>query len=61
MTYLRIICCCCSCCCCLQIYASRIAALETQVLVDPRPQADITKELHLLGNDLKGEQMLLVL
>lgn len=38
----------------LQIYASRIAALETQILVEPRPPADITKELHLLGNDLKG-------
>jgi hypothetical protein len=38
----------------LQVYASRIASLETQVLLDKRPPARLTKELHLLCNDLKG-------
>lgn len=38
----------------LQVYASRIAELESQVLLDKRPPARLTKELHLLGNDLKG-------
>eukprot|EP00775_Hariotina_reticulata_P002620 gene2620-2921_t len=37
----------------VQIYASHIAALEAQVMLDKRPQASLTKELHLLSNDLK--------
>ncbi|WIA34654.1 hypothetical protein OEZ86_012969 [Tetradesmus obliquus] len=37
----------------VQVYASRIAQLETQVLLDKRPPARLTKELHLLCNDLK--------
>ncbi|KAF6265675.1 cora-like Mg2+ transporter protein-domain-containing protein [Scenedesmus sp. NREL 46B-D3] len=40
----------------VQVYASRIASLETQVLLDKKPPARLTKELHLLCNDLKGEQ-----
>lgn len=39
----------------VQVYADRIAALEAQVLLDKRPPARLTKELHLLGNDLKGK------
>ena len=39
----------------LQVYSSRIAALESRVLLDSRPQASLTKELHLLSNDLKRE------
>jgi hypothetical protein len=38
------------------VYASRIASLETQVLLDKKPPARLTKELHLLCNDLKGER-----
>ncbi|KAF8061329.1 PAA2 [Scenedesmus sp. PABB004] len=37
----------------VQVYSSRIAALESQVLLNKRPPAALTKELHLLGNDLK--------
>jgi hypothetical protein len=43
-------------CFCVQVYASRIASLETQVLLDKKPPARLTKELHLLCNDLKGER-----
>lgn len=38
-----------------QVYSSRIAALESRVLLDSRPRASLTKELHLLSNDLKRE------
>lgn len=37
----------------VQVYSSRIATLESRVLLDSRPQAGLTKELHLLSNDLK--------
>lgn len=41
--------------CRAQVYSSRIATLESRVLLDSRPQAGLTKELHLLSNDLKRE------
>jgi hypothetical protein len=40
---------------CMQVYSSRIATLESRVLLDSRPKASLTKELHLLSNDLKRE------
>lgn len=39
----------------MQVYSSRIATLESRVLLDSRPRASLTKELHLLSNDLKRE------
>lgn len=39
----------------MQVYSSRIATLESRVLLDSRPKASLTKELHLLSNDLKRE------
>lgn len=38
-----------------QVYSSRIATLESRVLLEARPNASLTKELHLLSNDLKRE------
>jgi hypothetical protein len=42
-----------------QVYSSRIASLESAVLLEARPQASLTKELHLLSNDLKRELLAL--
>jgi len=39
-----------------QVYSSRIATLESRVLLEVRPNASLTKELHLLSNDLKRER-----
>eukprot|EP00775_Hariotina_reticulata_P012011 gene12011-12155_t len=44
----------------VELYRARISDLEAKVLVQKWPQASLTKELHLLGNDLKGLRRLLV-